>query len=59
LTINEDQEAAERIAHRFEQQKEDQYDLRVFYEMKQEESHVKKARRSYSRLIKNFALLAL
>ena len=52
--LEEEEELELWIQHQIEQQKEDQHNLRMFYEMKQEEANVKKARRYYNRLVKKY-----
>jgi hypothetical protein len=53
LSINISEE--EFIQNQTEQQKQDQHDLKLFEEIKNEETAaIKKARRQYSRLVKKY-----
>jgi hypothetical protein len=44
------------IQHQIEQQKQDQHDLKLFHEMRQEESDIQKAKRAYKRLVKKYVV---
>jgi hypothetical protein len=47
------------LFYQIEQQQIDQYDLKNFYELKNEEATVKKARRQYSRFVRKYVSTSL
>jgi hypothetical protein len=56
---NEELEAAAEleelwIKHQIEQQLEDQHDLKLFHQMRKEESDIERAKRAYKRLVKKY-----
>ena|SRR2546423_9762548 len=57
----EEEEAAARllleelwIKHQIEQEQQDQHDLKLFYEIKKEESDIERAKKAYKRLVKKY-----
>jgi hypothetical protein len=55
ITNNEEELLKELwIQHQIEQQKQDQHDLKLFHEMRQEELDIKKAQKAYRRLVKKY-----